>query len=199
VTVTKIGELLAREGVGVPYRTLHRFAVECCGFTGGRGGVTVRVDDGEPGAELQVDFGDLGMIPHESARRLLRALVFTAVFSRYCFVYLTFSQTVEEVIAGCEEAWAFFGGVFKVIVPEYVARHIFRVLCPIALCGRWRSEPGDLGDRGRHRPHNDQSEASQLRSDSSDRQITLVRDAAEVPGGSTARRAASFVLVLISA
>jgi hypothetical protein len=36
-----------------------------------------------------------------------------------------------------------------------------------------------------------------LRSDSSDRQITLVRDAAEVPGGSTARRAASFVLVLI--
>lgn len=118
VTVTKIGELLGREGAGVPYRTLHRFAVECCGFTGGRGGVTVRVDDGEPGAELQVDFGDLGMIPHEGARRLLRALVFTAVFSRYCFVYLTFSQTVEEVIAGCEEAWAFFGGVFKIIVPD---------------------------------------------------------------------------------
>jgi hypothetical protein len=45
VTVTKIGELLGREGVDVPYRTLHRFAVECCGFTGGRGGVTVRVDD----------------------------------------------------------------------------------------------------------------------------------------------------------
>jgi hypothetical protein len=40
-------------------------------------GVTVRVDDGEPGAELQVDFGELGMIPHEGARRLLRALVFT--------------------------------------------------------------------------------------------------------------------------
>jgi hypothetical protein len=118
VTVTKMGELLAREGAGVPYRTLHRFAVECCGFTGGRGGVTVRVDDGEPGAELQVDFGDLGMIPDEGARRLLRALVFTAVFSRYCFVYLTFSQTVEEVIAGCEEAWAFFGGVFKIIVPD---------------------------------------------------------------------------------
>ncbi len=118
LTVTKMGELLAREGAGVPYRTLHRFVVECCGFTGGRGGVTVRVDDGEPGAELQVDFGDLGMIPDEGRRRLLRALVFTAVFSRYCFVYLTFSQTVEEVIAGCEEAWAFFGGVFKVIVPD---------------------------------------------------------------------------------
>jgi hypothetical protein len=38
LTVTKIGELLARERPGVPYRTLHRFAVECCGFTGGRAG-----------------------------------------------------------------------------------------------------------------------------------------------------------------
>jgi hypothetical protein len=66
LTVTRIGELLAREGTDVPYRTLHRFAVECCGFTGGRAGVTVRVDDGEPGAELQADFGDLGMIPHEA-------------------------------------------------------------------------------------------------------------------------------------
>jgi hypothetical protein len=126
VTVTKIGELLAREGIGVPYRTLHRFAVECCGFTGGRAGVTVRVDDGEPGAELQIDFGDLGMIPDEGRRRLLRALVFTAVFSRYCFVYLTFSQTVEEVIAGCEEAWAFFGGVFKIIVPDNLKPVVIR-------------------------------------------------------------------------
>ena len=126
LTVTKIGELLAREGTDVPYRTLHRFAVERCGFTGGRAGVTVRVDDGEPGGELQVDFGYLGLIPDEGRRRLLRALVFTAVFSRYCFVYLTFSQTVEEVIAGCEEAWAFFGGVFKVIVPDNLKPVVIR-------------------------------------------------------------------------
>ena len=52
------------------------------------------------------------------------------------FVYLTFSMTLEEVIAGCEEAWAFFGGVFRVVVPENVPRHIFRLLCPAALCGR---------------------------------------------------------------
>ena len=52
------------------------------------------------------------------------------------FVYLTFSMTLEEVIAGCEAAWAFFGGVFAVVVPENVARNIFRVLCPAALCGR---------------------------------------------------------------
>ena len=145
VTVTKIGELLAREGTGVPYRTLHRFAVECCGFTGGRTGVTVRVDDGEPGAELQVDFGDLGMIPDEGRRRLLRALVFTAVFSRYCFVYLTFSQTVEEVIAGCEEAWAFFGGVFKVIVPDN--------LKPVVVQALGHRVPGGTKRRVQRQPH----------------------------------------------
>ena len=44
--------------------------------------------------------------------------MFTACFSRYLFVYLTFSMTLEEVIAGCEDAWAFFGGVFRVVVPD---------------------------------------------------------------------------------
>jgi hypothetical protein len=51
-------------------------------------------------------------------------------------VYLTFSLTLEEVIAGCEDAWAFFGGVFAVVIPENVARNIFALLCPDALCGR---------------------------------------------------------------
>ena len=34
------------------------------------------------------------------------------------FVWLTFTQTLAEVIAGCEAAWAFFGGVFKVLIPD---------------------------------------------------------------------------------
>ena len=119
----------------VAERTSHRFAAERCGAGGGK--VTTPVDDGPPGSELQVDFGDLGLIPAgEGRRRKLRAPVFTARFSRYMFVYLTFSMTLEEVIAGCEDAWRFFSGVFRVLVPDYVARNIFRVLCPIALCGR---------------------------------------------------------------
>ena len=32
LSIVKIEELLARQGVRVPYRTLHRFAVERCGF-----------------------------------------------------------------------------------------------------------------------------------------------------------------------
>ena len=34
------------------------------------------------------------------------------------FVWLTFSQTLTAVIAGCEAAWGFFGGAFKVLIPD---------------------------------------------------------------------------------
>lgn len=34
------------------------------------------------------------------------------------FVWLTYSQTLAAVIAGCEAAWGFFGGAFKVLIPD---------------------------------------------------------------------------------
>jgi hypothetical protein len=49
---------------------------------------------------------------------VVHALIFTAVFSRHMFVWLTFSQTLGAIIAGCEGAWRFFGGVFGVLVPD---------------------------------------------------------------------------------
>jgi transposase len=118
LTVVKIGTLLGRRGVVIPYRTLHRFCVQCCGY--GKGALTVRVADGEPGAELQVDFGKMGLLfePGAERRRLVHALIFTAVYSRHMFVWLSFAQTLEAVIAGCEAAWAFFGGCFKVLIPD---------------------------------------------------------------------------------
>ncbi|WP_432832912.1 IS21 family transposase [Dactylosporangium sp. CA-092794] len=119
LTVVKISDLLGRRGVVVPYRTLHRFCVACCGFGRG-GGQTVRVADGEPGAECQIDFGRMGLLydPACGRRRTVHALIFTAVYSRHMFVWLSYSQTLEAVIAGCEQAWAFFGGVFKVLIPD---------------------------------------------------------------------------------
>jgi hypothetical protein len=74
--------------------------------------------DGDPGVELQVDFGRLGLIPDPAAgvRRVTYALICTAVYSRHMFVYPIHRQTLDEVIAGFEAAWAFFGGVFKVII-----------------------------------------------------------------------------------
>jgi transposase len=118
LTVVKIGTLLQRRGVTVPYRTLHRFCVQCCGF--GRAGETVRVADGDPGVEVQIDFGQLGLLhdPASGRRRLTHALIFTAVYSRHMFVWLSVSQTLEAVIAGCQAAWEFFGGVFQVLVPD---------------------------------------------------------------------------------
>ena len=61
LSVVKIGVLLERQGVAVPYRTLHRFCVERCGF-GRAAATTVRVADGEPGMECQIDFGYLGLL-----------------------------------------------------------------------------------------------------------------------------------------
>jgi transposase len=118
LSVVKIGVLLQRQGVTVPYRTLHRFCVERCGF--GKSAATVRVADGEPGAECQVDFGYLGMLadPVTGRRRKVHALIFTACYSRHMFVWLSFSQTLGTLIAGGDAAWAFFGGVFKVLVPD---------------------------------------------------------------------------------
>jgi transposase len=117
--LTKIAELLARRGVaGVPYRTLHRFAVERCGF--GHRDVTVRVADGEPGVECQVDFGRMGLMFDRvgGRRRVVWALIFTACYSRHCFVWLSFRQRLVDVIEGCEAAWVFFGGVFRVVIPD---------------------------------------------------------------------------------
>jgi transposase len=118
LSVVKIGVLLERRGVVVPYRTLHRFCVERCGF--GKTAATVRVNDGEPGAECQLDFGYLGLLADAvtGQRRKVHALIFTACYSRHMFVWLTYSQTLAALIAGCEAAWEFFGGVFKVLIPD---------------------------------------------------------------------------------
>jgi transposase len=126
LTLVKVGELLERSGTVVPYRTLARFAAEECGYSSSRSRVTVPVADGKPGEEVQVDFGYLGMISDGERRRKLHALVFTAVFSRYCFVFLTFSQTTVAVIAGCEAAWGFYGGMFKVLIPDNLSPVVTR-------------------------------------------------------------------------
>jgi len=116
----KMCELLARRGVSVPERTLNRY-IDAKFPKPVRS--TVRVADGEPGSELQVDFGELGvMVDEESGRRRkVWALVFTAAYSRHSFVWLSFSQDLATVIAGFEACWAFFGGVFKVVIPDNMA------------------------------------------------------------------------------
>jgi len=120
LTVVKAHELLARRGIVVPERTLHRYALEVCDVGRGRRGTTVRVNDGKPGDELQVDFGRLGLVPDPGSgrQRVCQGLVFTPVVSRYTFVWCSFRQTVQDVIDGCEAAWEFYDGVFGTLIPD---------------------------------------------------------------------------------
>lgn len=117
LTLTKIHVLLGRRGVVVSYRTLNRYATTELGF--GQRRATVRVADGEPGSEVQVDFGRLGLLDAEDGRRrVVHGLIFTAVYSRHLFVYPTYQQTLHDVLGGFEAAWRFFGGVFAVVIPD---------------------------------------------------------------------------------
>ena len=119
LTVVKVHGLLVRQGVSVPIRTLERFCTQLCGPRRGRS-TTVRVADGEPGDELQVDFGRMGLLFDSvtGRRRVCHTLIFTPSVSRYSFVWLCFSQTMADVIDGFEAAWEFYGGVFRCVVPD---------------------------------------------------------------------------------
>lgn len=119
LTVAKIGDLLIRRGVTVPERTLQRFCANRCG-AGRSNTTTVRVADGDPGSELQADFGRMGIMfdPHTERRRVVHALIVVSVWSRHMFVWLTFGQKTSDVIAGLDAAWSFFGGVFPILIPD---------------------------------------------------------------------------------
>ncbi len=119
LTAVKMHELLGREGIAVPLRTVQRYVTEVCGRSRGQG-PTVRVADGEPGVECQLDFGKMGLVPDpvSGRNRVVHALVFTACYSRHQFVWLSHRQTTEAVIDGCEAAWGFFAGVFRVLIPD---------------------------------------------------------------------------------
>ena len=118
VKLTKVRKLLARCGVDVPYATLHRFAASELDF--GRSSLTIPVVDCEPGQELQVDTGWMGLLEPDlfGKRRRFRAWIFTAVRSRHRFVFPCFRETTTTAIEACEAAWEFFDGVFHVLVPD---------------------------------------------------------------------------------
>jgi transposase len=116
--LSKLRKLLLRHGVEVPYATLHRFAVAELDF--GRAAATVPIADCAPGEELQVDTGWMGHLEPDALgqRRRFRAWIFTAVFSRHRFVWPCFKETTADAIEACEQAWSFFGGVFRVLLPD---------------------------------------------------------------------------------
>ena len=114
--LTKIRKLLVRQGVEIAYPTLHRFAVLELQF--GKMATTIPVLDGEPGHELQLDTGWVGWLTAAGQEAPISGVDLTAVRSRHRFVYPAFEETTARAIEACEAAWAFFGGVFRVLIPE---------------------------------------------------------------------------------
>lgn len=119
VRLTKVCKLLHRQRqVRVSYMTLYRYAVEELGF--GRRAATIPVADCGPGEEVQLDTGWVGWIYDVlgKRRRRFRAWIFTSVLSRHRFVYPVEAETTATAIEACEAAWAYFGGVFKAVIPD---------------------------------------------------------------------------------
>jgi transposase len=115
--LAKVHTLLGREGVAVPYSSLHRFAVTHLGFQDRRR-MTVRVAEVAPGELAEVDFGRLGLVPDPTTgkRRVVHALLVTLVYSRHQYVHATPWQQTPDLITGLEDAWEYFGGVAARVV-----------------------------------------------------------------------------------
>jgi transposase len=119
VRLSKIHVLLVRDhGVEASYDTLRRFAKEELGWR--KKAPTVRLEDPPAGQEAQIDFGRMGRLLDEASGRLrmLWALIVTLSFSRYQFVWPTFSQTTEAVCEGLDRAWWFFGAMARGVLPD---------------------------------------------------------------------------------
>ena len=117
--LTRVHQLLGRQGIAVPYSSLHRFAGKHCGFTGGRS-ITVRMAEPPPGELAEIDFGRLGLVPDllSGRRRIAWALLVVLPHSRHQYVHVTFSQRLPHLLDGLEDAWAFFGGVPRRVVAD---------------------------------------------------------------------------------
>ena len=65
------------------------------------------------------------------------AQIFVAVLgaSNYAFAEATWSQGLADWTGSHVRAFAFFGGVTRQVVCDYVAGHIIAILCPPPLCG----------------------------------------------------------------
>jgi transposase len=114
--LTRVQELLAQGGLRVTYSTLRRF-VQSAGL-GRTAGTTVRLPETGPGEVAEFDFGRLGtLVPVDTAKPVVVwVLVLVLGYSRHSFVWPLVRQTFEEVCAGMDAAWRFFGGVPRRVV-----------------------------------------------------------------------------------
>jgi transposase len=92
----------------------------------------------EAGEQAQIDYGQLGrwLDPVTGKLRTVQAFVMVLACSRHMFVRPVLKMDQRAWTECHVAAFGFFGGVPARLVPEYVPRNIFRVLCPAPLCGQ---------------------------------------------------------------
>ena len=124
--LTRIQELLAQRHCLVPYMSLRRFVLRK-GW-GKSSKTTVRMADTEPGEMAEGDFGRLGLMWDSQSGRRRQALGMVTVmgYSRHEFLWPLFGQQLTDVIEGLEATWAFFGGIPRYLILDYVPRHIIQ-------------------------------------------------------------------------
>jgi len=71
-----------------------------------------------PGEEAQVDFGSIGRLERDGARRQAWLFVVTLCWSRYAYYELVWDQTVPTFLGALRRAFEFFGGVPARLKPD---------------------------------------------------------------------------------
>lgn len=94
--LTKVHELLGREGLAVSYSALYRFARKRCNFGGPT--ITVRRADCQPGEMAEADFGRLGLLQELGSKRfrVVHGFILTLGYSRLSCVIPVFHQDLPR-------------------------------------------------------------------------------------------------------
>jgi transposase len=117
--LTKVHELLGREGLVVSYSALHRFARKWCDF-GTASSITVRRAESLAGEMAEADFGRLGLLQElgSGRPRVVYGFILTLGYSRLSCVIPVFKQDLPRVIDCFERALEFWGGCPRRIVVD---------------------------------------------------------------------------------
>jgi len=98
--------------------------------------VFVRVHS-EPGEELQVDFGYVGLIYDPKEKKTRKAYVFVATlcYSRHQYAEIVFDQTVSTWLGLHQRAFGFFGGVTQRVVVDNLKSAVIKALVTEPILG----------------------------------------------------------------
>jgi len=88
-----------------------------------------------PGEQAQVDWAHFGKLQVGRAERILWAFVMVLSYSRQVFLRFFLGASMPFFVRGHVDAFAFFGGVPRVLLYDFVARHKILILCPAPLRG----------------------------------------------------------------